>query len=63
MPEQPDTCEYIRRTYRVPAYVGGRVTVSGKQGEIVGGTHVLTVRFDDGTTGYCHPTWRVVYEK
>lgn len=57
------TARYVRDTYGVPAYKGGRVTVDGKPGTIISFPDAyIKVRFDDGTTGKCHPTWEVDYE-
>ena len=55
--------QYIRKTYNVPAAIGGLVTVDGKPGEIRGfrGAYLM-VRFDGQKhASPCHPTWKVAY--
>ncbi len=62
---RPDCYDYIRRTYGVPARVGGRVSVGGRPGTLRsmrGDQHYLHVRFDDATfTVNAHPIDRVEY--
>lgn len=61
--------EYIRRTYGVPAKVGGRVRLGmfrpdpAREATIVGAHNAcLRVRLDgEKTTRIAHPTWRVEY--
>lgn len=55
--------DYVRSYYRVPANVGGRVTVDGRAGRIIGGDgQYLLVRFDGELwVSRAHPTWRVEY--
>ena len=55
--------EYIKNYYGVPAEIGRRVTVDGKQGVIAEdlGSHI-GVRFDgENTVVPCHQAWRVIY--
>lgn len=55
--------DYVRGYYGVPARVGGRVTVDGDPGQIVGGENqYLLVEFDEGYEAPAHPTWRVRYQ-
>jgi len=53
--------DYIRRTYGVPAKVGGKVMFEGRPGVIVG-SHgpYLKIRIDGHVRNY-HPTWHLVY--
>ena len=55
--------DYVRRTYRVPAARGVRVTVDGRPGVITSGKGgYVMVRFDGTRRPLpCHPTWRVEY--
>ena len=55
--------DYIRRTYKVPAARGVRVTVDGRPGVITSGKGgYVMVRFDGQKRPLpCHPTWRVEY--
>lgn len=55
--------EYVRRTYKVPAKRGLRVTVDGVGGRITSGKGgYVMVRFDGAKHPLpCHPTWRVTY--
>lgn len=59
--------EYIRETYQVPAYRGGRVCYTGGDaplyGTITSGSGpYIRVRFDDRKlTVRLHPTWQVQY--
>lgn len=55
--------EYIRKTYKVPAKVGGKIIFEGHPGIITGtnGPH-LRIRLDDEKrSGYYHPTWNIEY--
>lgn len=58
-------CEYVRQHYNVPAEIGRRVAVDGKQGIIAEDFgHHIGVNFDADKPGCvfpCHPTWRVEY--
>lgn len=64
-PISPDCYDYVRRTYRVPAYIGVRVRVGGKTGVLVPATseqHYLHVRFDgERYAVHAHPTSDVEY--
>jgi hypothetical protein len=55
--------DYVRRYYRVPAHVDGRIVLDGRPGVIVGfDGQYLVVRFDDSpAVRRAHPTWRVDY--
>lgn len=58
-------CEYVSKSYQVPADIGRRVIVDGRPGTIRKdkGAHI-GVHFDDDPIGrirVCHPTWRVEY--
>ncbi|HEU6452881.1 MAG TPA: hypothetical protein VFT57_15800 [Gemmatimonadaceae bacterium] len=61
--ERATSFDYVRRTYRVPAARGVRVTVDGKPGRITRGQgHYIRIRFDgERYSRPCHPTWRVDY--
>jgi hypothetical protein len=63
MADRITSFDYVRRTYRVPAKRGLRVTVDGKPGVITRGQgHYIRVRFDGMNHARpCHPTWRVDY--
>jgi hypothetical protein len=57
--------EYIRKTYKVPAKRGGRVTVhNGKKGTIRSAfSGWIRVQLDgEKFTRNYHPTWKIVYE-
>ena len=63
---EPDPLQYVRTAYHVPARLGGRVQfiaadTSVRYGTIVGGTHYVRVRWDDGTEANLHPTYHVIY--
>ena len=62
--------EYIRKTYKVPAKIGGRIKLTyenpAKFGMIIGVYHNhLTVLMDnsdkDDRILNCHPTWNIEY--
>lgn len=59
------TCEYVKNYYQVPACIGRRVEVDGKQGVIAKDLgHYIGVNFDNDKAGAilpCHPTWKVKY--
>ena len=58
------TCEYVRKTYGVPAEVGMRVRVDGVDGVIAEDLgHYIGVRPDakPDVVLACHPTWHVEY--
>lgn len=60
-PPQPDCYDYVRRYYHVPAYIGARVTASGRAGVLVDhrpSDQYVYVRFDGDRreTGPIHPT-------
>jgi len=51
------TIEYVRKTYGVPATLGGRVTYNGTPGVIVRATHYVVIRLDGRRpVVYVHPT-------
>jgi hypothetical protein len=55
---------YIRRTYRVPAYMGGRVVADGRPGVIAGfeqGRLVLNLDDEGLRLSFWHPRWRMDY--
>lgn len=58
-------CRYVSQYYDVPADIGRRVIVSGKQGIIVADRgNYIGVNFDQDKPGVilnCHPTDNVVY--
>ena len=58
-------CQYIKDYYKVPADIGRRVTVNGKQGIIAEDRgHHIGVNFDEdkpGSISPAHPTWKVEY--
>ena len=57
--------DYVREYYKVPAEIGRRVIVAGKEGVIVGGVgpyvNVLFDKDNPGSAGPCHPMWKVEY--
>lgn len=63
---QPDCYDYVRRTYRVPAYIGMRVRYAGREGVLVKPrcsdqyVHVLWDG-DPSTKGPYHPTDGIEY--
>lgn len=63
--ESTMSCEYVRRTYRVPAEIGRRVIVYGKPGVIAADLgHHIGVNFDEDPPGRilpAHPTSEVSY--
>jgi hypothetical protein len=64
-PPKPDCYDYVRQYYNVPAYVGVRVTVRGRDGVLVDATHsrhYVHILFDgDHLSAVCHPTDGVEY--
>lgn len=60
-------CEYVQKTYGVPACIGRRVTVNGRAGIIAEDRgNYIGVNFDDSKPGMimnAHPTWKVEYGK
>jgi hypothetical protein len=58
-------CEYVRKTYGVPACIGRRVKVEGKPGIIAEDRgNYIGVNFDSDKPGVilnAHPTWKVEY--
>jgi hypothetical protein len=60
-----DCYEYVRTTYGVPAFVGGRVRIGDKAGVLVRAStdlHYLHVRFDGVKFSVnAHPTDGVTY--
>ena len=65
-----DPCDYVRRSYGVPAEIGGRVRFvesdqTVRYGVIVKATHHLHIRWDGDPKGAplarLHPTWHVSY--
>ena len=58
-------CEYINDYYGLTAYIGQRVSVSGKPGIIAEDRgNYIGVNFDSdkpGEVSNCHPTWKVEY--
>lgn len=63
--QTPDCCAYIRGYYGVPAYVGVRVKVRGREGVIVAAKHstrYVHIRLDgDRRSEIYHPTDGVEY--
>ena len=69
----PDSCEYVRSTYGVPARVGGRVKIGfvigpfdkmsvAQTGVIKGADHHLFVLMDgEKKPRRFHPTWLITY--
>jgi hypothetical protein len=55
--------DWIRKTYNVPAKVGGRVKFQGKPGTILGvKNQYLTICLDEeDTKGQYHPMWEMEY--
>ena len=58
-------CDYVRNYYGVPAEIGRRVSVNGRDGIIAEdrGNHI-GVLFDDSNPNQivpCHPMWKVDY--
>jgi hypothetical protein len=64
-PPQPDCYDYVRRYYRVPAFIGVKVRVRGRAGILVASKHhdqYLHVQFDGETKAdIYHPTDGVEY--
>lgn len=64
-PPKPDCYDYVRRYYGVPAYIGVRVKVSGREGVLVNSRcqHYLYIRFDGDmrVAGPYHPTDGIEY--
>lgn len=62
---KPDCCAYVRNYYGVPAYVGMRVRVGGREGVIVrakSDLHYVHIRLDGETrSSVYHPTDGVEY--
>lgn len=55
--------EYIRKTYNVPAKIGGRIKYKSRPGTIVGvrGPHLrIGLDGEDVIRSY-HPTWEIEY--
>ena len=64
---KPDSYDYVRRYYGVPAYVGVRVSYLDKQGVIVAPRHggqYVDIHFDGDKrpSGPYHPTDGIVYQ-
>jgi len=61
----PDCYDYVRRYYAVPAYIGKRVRVGGKEGVIVkanGSQQYVHIRLDDAKhANPYHPTDGIEY--
>lgn len=58
--------EYIRKTYGVPAWRGGRVIFHALEGRTYGTitgskNALLRIRMDDGYRGLYHPTFKLEY--
>ena len=59
--------DYIRRTYNVPAALGGRVEYTGREEPMLGtikgasGTHLSILLDGEGRTKNFHPTWKLRY--
>lgn len=59
--------EYIRNTYKVPAYLGMLVEYTGgmekKRGRIVSAkdAHLIILLDGEKNPGYYHPTWCLTY--
>ena len=64
-PPQPDCYDYVRRYYGVPAYIGVRVIVGGRDGVIVPAKHLqhyVHIKLDgERRSGIYHPTDGVEY--
>lgn len=63
---QPDCYDYVRRTYGVPAYIGVRVRVRGREGVLVNqkpGDQYVYILFDGEQKwqGPYHPTDGIEY--
>lgn len=60
-----DPLQYIRDTYKVPAFVGARVKYRGQTGIILRGKNQYIVVQLDGElpskAGVYHPTWEMEY--
>lgn len=59
-PNRPDCYDYVRRYYKVPAYVGVRVRLRDREGVLFApkcSDQYLHVKWDDGAkvTGPYHP--------
>ena len=64
--KQPDCYDYVRRMYRVSAFIGARVKVDGREGVLVRvrcPDQYLHIRFDGETRvmGPYHPTDGIEY--
>lgn len=61
----PDCYDYVRRYYNVPAYVGVRVKVGGKEGILVAAKsdlHYVHIRLDGEKHSHpYHPTYEIEY--
>jgi len=55
--------EYIRKTYNVPAKIGGRIEYKSRPGTIVGACSGYLKIILDGETeiNSYHPTWEMEY--
>lgn len=57
--------DYIRRSYNVPAKIGGRVKLDGQPGRICSTEAARLAIHLDGMPArhrvYAHPTWRMEY--
>lgn len=64
---EPDCYQYVRDNYKVPAYIGVRVTVHGHPGVLVPATedlHYIHVWFDGASHAVpAHPTADVQYHE
>jgi hypothetical protein len=63
---RPDCYDYVRRFYRVAAYIGVRVRYHGREGVLVQKSHgdqYVHIRFDGETrvSGPFHPTDGITY--
>lgn len=65
MIKRGQACKYVSETYGVPANIGRRVIVNGKEGIIIADRgNYIGVNFDKDKPGAiinCHPTWKVEY--
>lgn len=66
MRDQPDCYDYVRRFYGVPAYIGVRVSVRGRDGALVNhrpSDQYVYIRFDGDrrVSGPYHPTDEITY--
>jgi hypothetical protein len=63
---KPDCYQYVRNYYKVPAYVGVRVTVKGRAGRLTNTRvgHYVYILFDGDKrpTGPFHPTDGIGYQ-